>query len=130
MRYFWYYIIYDKWNDKIQGIQKDIYVDFRIHFTQYNLKPARKIDISAIIVPNINQKTTLIKIEKLMSEIEGTKISHIKSSVSANVTASFGVITVDNVSQFMTNEKILKYADSCLYQAKEQGRNKYISLQI
>ena len=64
--------------------------------------------------------------EQIRAAVEALEISHAKSKVSAFVTISLGVATVIPENRFQPG--ILKEtADQMLYQAKEGGRNRFVS---
>jgi GGDEF domain-containing protein len=46
------------------------------------------------------------------------------------VTASFGFVTAYKNTHSLTSEKLIAYADSCLYESKKAGRNKITGIEI
>ena len=87
---------------------------------------ARKEDIAArfggeefvLILDNCKAADAALKAEKLRAQIEALHPEGI------NVTASFGVAAFD--ATLKDHEELLKRADSALYQAKDEGRNRVI----
>jgi len=75
-----------------------------------------------IITSDIDDETAFSFIDKLRMAIQDAKIPHSGNSASDYVTASFGVVLVDNTIN-ATTEVIFKTADNALYQAKDSGRN-------
>lgn len=61
--------------------------------------------------------------DRIRQNIEAMQIPHYKSSTSSVVTVSLGVAALDQ-HQADTYENLIKRADSALYQAKEEGRNR------
>lgn len=90
------------------------------------LDSARKEDIAArfggeefiIVLDNCTAPDALVKAEKLRSQIEALHPEEIA------VTASFGVTQLDEDTQ--RYEDLLKNADTALYIAKEEGRNRVV----
>lgn len=87
---------------------------------------ARKEDIAArfggeefvLVLDNCTENDALIKAEAMRSKIEALNTEGIR------VTASFGVAQMDEHA--IRYEDVLKNADSALYVAKEEGRNRVI----
>jgi len=75
-----------------------------------------------IITSDIDDETAFSFIDKLRMAIQDAKIPHSGNSASDYVTASFGVVLVDNTIN-STTEVIFKTADNALYKAKDSGRN-------
>jgi len=75
-----------------------------------------------IITSGIDDETAFSFIDKLRMAIQDAKIPHSGNSASDYVTASFGVVLVDNTIN-STTEVIFKTADNALYKAKDSGRN-------
>jgi len=76
-----------------------------------------------IITSGIDDEIAFSFIDKLRLAILDSKIEHSGNSASDYVTASFGVVLIDNTKN-LTTEAIYKTADKALYKAKESGRNK------
>ncbi|MDE3270878.1 sensor domain-containing diguanylate cyclase [Pseudoalteromonas sp. G4] len=76
----------------------------------------------AIILPNTCQNDALAIALTMCNELENHGIEHKESSVSAFLTASFGVSSCKEFDNFSI-EVLFHQADSALYKAKEQGRN-------
>jgi len=75
-----------------------------------------------VITSDIDDETAYSFIDKLRKAIQDAKIEHSGNSASDYVTASFGLVLIDN-SKKSTTEMIYKTADDALYKAKESGRN-------
>jgi diguanylate cyclase (GGDEF)-like protein len=78
-----------------------------------------------VILPNTNIAGAIEMSEQVCQAVRDLKISHEKSSVASYVTLSLGIsciipTTENNVTEF------IKMADKALYQAKNQGRNKFV----
>ncbi|WP_291346902.1 diguanylate cyclase, partial [Desulfobacula sp.] len=61
--------------------------------------------------------------ERIRSHIEEMGIIHEKSMPSRVVTLSLGVATSEDTIGLVFHEKLIQYADTALYKAKDQGRN-------
>lgn len=71
--------------------------------------------------------------ESVRKELEELKIEHSKNTASPYVTASFGLIFVDLLTyanKDITSEEIYIKADEALYEAKESGRNKVVTVSL
>jgi diguanylate cyclase (GGDEF)-like protein len=87
---------------------------------------ARKEDVAArfggeefiIVLDSCTAHDALVKAEKLRTQIEALHPEDIA------VTASFGVAQLDQDTQ--RYEDLLKHADTALYIAKEEGRNRVV----
>jgi diguanylate cyclase (GGDEF)-like protein len=68
--------------------------------------------------------------ERIRRQIASTPVS--SHGHEFTLTASFGTVTVvpDDTSRTATVDTVLHLADSCLYQAKEQGRNRVVATQF
>ncbi|WP_161798216.1 GGDEF domain-containing protein [Aneurinibacillus tyrosinisolvens] len=80
----------------------------------------------AIILPETNRKGALMLAEQLRAAVEALHIPHAQSKAGRHVTISAGVATLLPGAAGM-REDILKAADSALYKAKQQGRNRVCS---
>ncbi len=72
-------------------------------------------------------------VESVRKELEELKIEHSKNTASPYVTASFGLIFVDLLTyanKDITSEEIYIKADEALYEAKESGRNKVVTVSL
>ena len=83
-----------------------------------------------IVLPETVQAMAQILAERLRAKIASSPVN--VSGCEIDVTSSFGLATVaplvDGVPIYM--EQILKIADTCLYQAKENGRNQVVSAMV
>lgn len=88
--------------------------------------PARYgVEEFIIILPETDEFGTRYLAEKVREEVENLAIPHESSETSAYVTVSVGAITV-YPSEFKSPDQILKMVDDALYQAKDEGRNRFI----
>ena len=76
-----------------------------------------------IILPNTNLDDCQLVARKVINTLRDKMILHPNSSVSSYVTASIGCACIQG--SITTSEVIYHRADSALYRAKEQGRNRY-----
>jgi diguanylate cyclase (GGDEF)-like protein len=79
-----------------------------------------------LIMPHLNQKTAEQFAEKLRSAVFNLAIPHNNSLHFERITISIGLCTGIPKS----NDNMLNRADVALYQAKQKGRNQYISLPL
>ncbi len=68
--------------------------------------------------------------KKAQAIIKEHKIQHHDSPVSPFITASFGIASACVEFHTLSAKKIVTFADTCLYKAKEKGRNKIIGQSI
>ncbi len=78
----------------------------------------------AVVLPNTDEAGARLIAEKMLNNVRSCNIPHVKNDAADCVTVSIGVVTsraeyTDNV------EAYLKRADEMLYQAKNDGRNRY-----
>lgn len=81
----------------------------------------------AIILPNTNQKEAQFIAEKILKEIRKLQIDHKTSTVLKIVTLSIG-ITTSTPQANDSLEDFIQKADKALYQAKQQGRDRFVIL--
>jgi len=79
----------------------------------------------AVIMPETEQKTALSVGDRLRAAVAGTPIAIPEMGLSLDITASFGVASVNHESD-ITPASVLDRADAALYRAKETGRNKVV----
>jgi diguanylate cyclase (GGDEF)-like protein len=83
-----------------------------------------------IVLPETDQAGALLVAERMRERIANTPISFEGCEIA--VTASFGSVTlipsVNGTVRYM--EKVLNIADTCLYQAKNDGRNRIVSAEM
>ncbi len=80
----------------------------------------------AIIMPETNLLDAKTVAEDVRQAILSVKLPHAASSTHSIVTMSMGVATLQG--QYKSAVDLIKAADDALYQAKESGRNRVISL--
>ena len=81
------------------------------------------------ILPDTDQEGASHVAESLRKNIKNAQIPHKYSSVSDYVTVSLGVATT-NHADLLVYEEVLDEADSALYKAKKNGKNRYVSVAI
>jgi diguanylate cyclase (GGDEF)-like protein/PAS domain S-box-containing protein len=81
----------------------------------------------ALILPNTDLEGARGIAELVRLAIEACQIPNAKSKVSEVITISAGVSTV-NMNTMCTFNDLIAAADSCLYTAKQQGRNCVVSM--
>ncbi|PZU97812.1 MAG: GGDEF domain-containing protein [Pseudanabaena sp.] len=78
----------------------------------------------AIILPNTTTEGAITVIHSIQKAIAALSLVHESSSVGNNVTASFGLATM-LPSEVLHPSLLLESTDKALYQAKQQGRDRY-----
>jgi diguanylate cyclase (GGDEF)-like protein len=63
--------------------------------------------------------------KSLIRVIEGMSIPHARSGVSPSISLSQGIASLIPVQETKP-ENVIELADQALYQAKQQGRNRYV----
>lgn len=85
-----------------------------------------------MVLLNYDFQNTRDFIEQIQQRIEAEHIQHKDSRVSRYLTLSFGyvVLDVNNTSPSHAYQQLIKCADGCLYQAKQQGRNQIVGTEF
>ncbi len=79
-----------------------------------------------VLCSNMSEKHALIFANKLKNNIKDLNIVHKGNSASKYLTISMGLVTI--MPQYNHNvDDLYKYADTALYNAKEQGRNNVLA---
>lgn len=78
----------------------------------------------AAIVINRNDKYVSDIADKLNQSIEKLKLLHEKSEISKYLTVSVGVVNIDTSLYPVSHDELYNMADSNLYKAKDEGRNR------
>ena len=78
----------------------------------------------AAILPNTNAEEATLIAEAIRCEIQKLKIVHAESTASKYVTASMGVASIVPKPE-LSPTTLIALADKALYQAKNQGRDRY-----
>lgn len=79
-----------------------------------------------ILLPDTSQEGAILIAEKIRTGIEELKIEHIKSLPTGTVTLSLGVAMTNLNNSVDSLGKLIKNADTALYEAKRRGRNQVI----
>jgi len=79
----------------------------------------------AIVLPATAMEGAVDVAKSLARAIEGMSIPHARSGVSRTISLSQGIASLIP-AQDTTPESVIQLADQALYQAKQQGRNRYV----
>jgi len=79
----------------------------------------------AIVLPATAMEGAVDVAKSLIRAIEGMSIPHARSGVSPSISLSQGIASLIPV-QDTKPENVIELADQALYQAKQQGRNRYV----
>jgi diguanylate cyclase (GGDEF)-like protein len=79
----------------------------------------------AMVLPSTAMEGAVDVAKSLARAIDALEIPHDRSGVSAKLTLSQGIASLVPVHD-TTPESVIELADQALYQAKQQGRNRYI----
>jgi diguanylate cyclase (GGDEF)-like protein len=83
-----------------------------------------------IVLPETDQAGALHVAERMRKRIAATPVNFLGCEI--DITASFGAVTlsptINGTVRYM--EQVLNVADTCLYQAKNSGRNRIVSAEM
>jgi diguanylate cyclase (GGDEF)-like protein len=83
-----------------------------------------------IVLPETDQAGALLVAERMREQIAATPVNFLGCEI--DITASFGTVTliptINDTVRYM--EQVLNVADTCLYQAKNSGRNRIVSAEM
>jgi len=82
-----------------------------------------------VLLPATDSKGAFSVAERIRLNIELEALEHKYSEIANTITVSIGVTTLTLEEDKLTGNELFKRADSALYRAKEQGRNKSIIYQ-
>jgi len=77
-----------------------------------------------MLLPNTGSKQATVIVENFKNGLQKLRIQHQDSKISPFITASYGLISVENNFHSISAKKVINFADSCLYKSKNEGRNK------
>jgi len=83
----------------------------------------------ALILPGVDQPMAIAVAEKIQGLIEQLQIPHRFSDISEYVTVSMGLASTIPRAD-LEPEAFIQQVDKALYQAKQQGRNRYVVAEI
>jgi diguanylate cyclase (GGDEF)-like protein/PAS domain S-box-containing protein len=76
------------------------------------------------ILPGTDKDGAINLAERMKQAIEALVIPHAASATATHVTISLGVVTVSSGDDLTSQEQLVNLADTALYRAKEEGRNR------
>ena len=76
-----------------------------------------------VVLPHADANAAMIVAKRICERIRALKISHASSKVSDRVTISCGVVST-SMGAISSSQELVAIADSALYEAKEQGRDR------
>jgi len=79
----------------------------------------------AMVLPGTVLEGAVDVAKALSRVIDGLAMPHARSAVDKNVTLSQGIVSLIPEKETAT-EDLIQHADQALYQAKQQGRNRYV----
>ncbi|MEC4983053.1 MAG: diguanylate cyclase [Oscillatoria sp. PMC 1076.18] len=82
-----------------------------------------------VILPNTDDCGAKAVAEKIRAAVKAVRIPHAQSTVSEYVTLSIGVATTIPISS-QSPQALIKAADTALYEAKAQGRDRLIQVML
>ena len=84
-------------------------------------------DEFAVLLEGVNDEKALIIAEKLRKIVDEGELCLVTHNQCFNLTISIGIVIIDGTLDF---EKLLSHADTAIYSAKEEGRNKVVLLEV
>ena len=78
-----------------------------------------------VVLPNVDSNRGVLIADRIRSEIANMQISHESSQVSSVVSVSCGISSL-RITQATSSEELIAHADSALYKAKQQGRDRAV----
>ncbi|SEQ39365.1 diguanylate cyclase (GGDEF) domain-containing protein [Ectothiorhodospira magna] len=96
--------------------------------------PSRPVDLVAryggkefmVLLPDTDKQGAGHVAERLLEAVRALEIPHEYSDVASRVTISVGAATHDAADEKTSAEQLKKAADTALYRAKTQGRNRWL----
>lgn len=82
-----------------------------------------------MVLPGTTLEGAIDVAKSLQLATESLAIAHARSSASQRITLSQGVVSLMPTPE-TTPETFIQIADQALYQAKQQGRNRYIAVTV
>lgn len=98
------------------------------HFRSYDVVARLGGEEFAILMPDTSFKKAYTALERLRRKIEKIEIETSKSKQTFNITVSIGLTHTHSGNK--SYDELLKVADQCLYQAKNNGRNQTVSSEL
>lgn len=83
-----------------------------------------------ILLPNTNSSDCQLFVKKIITGLQDLNIENHDSPISQYVTASYGVATACDNYSTLSAKILVTSVDSCLYEAKNNGRNRYVQTSI
>ncbi len=80
----------------------------------------------AAVLPNTDAIGAESFAQKIMATVEALNIKHERNADFGRITVSIGIATVKPI-EGITPEEVIAFADGCLYEAKEHGRNQFVA---
>ena len=81
-----------------------------------------------ILIPNQKEKSIMVGLNEMVSELYSLNITNQDSQCSNRVSLSIGVAHIGTSISALTLNQVLSFADKALYQAKEAGRDRIIEI--
>lgn len=78
-----------------------------------------------VVIKDISEDGVQKLADNLVQAVAALEIEHLYSKVNSYVTISLGV-AINTTQKSFSKEELLKNADNALYQAKEQGKNRFV----
>ena len=78
------------------------------------------------ILPETDKNGAMNLAERIQKAIAGLAIPHAESETSDYVTMSMGIVTISSETALIAPEQIVARADTALYRAKKEGRNRSV----
>ena len=82
----------------------------------------------AMILPNVTHEDLISVAERLRKSVESKKVQ--SEGLELGVTVSIGAACVDEIRHHEDATELIKAADECLYESKQNGRNRVTSRQL
>ena len=84
----------------------------------------------AVILPSTDLKGGLIIAERLRTQVENLDLTSPKASIIQSITISLGLVSIPHGQKGITSKTLIDWADKALYEAKSQGKNRVVHLEL